>query len=130
LSGKAAQPRELLRGHSLVVLASVDNRFLFLRDSAPPPDELVPSEAKRRLDWSVFSLEKSQIVARVPHVPGTQSAILLGERAYFLVAGPVLGRIDQGGARACSIHAIDVKTGKGSWERPIAGKSLSPPGRK
>jgi hypothetical protein len=127
LTGKAAEPRELRRGRRLVVLPTLDEKFLCLRDAAPSPDELVASQAGRRFDWSLYSLEEGKIIASVPHVPGTQAVAVVGARAYFLVAGQVPGPIDQPTVRPQGLQAFDLKTGKRAWERPLAGKQLSPP---
>jgi hypothetical protein len=127
LSGKADEPRELLRGRRPLVLASLDEQFLFLRDAAPSPDELVASEAERRFDWGVYSLAAGKFVARLPHAAGTQSVLVLNERAYFLVGGAVRGPLDRGGEVTAKLRAVELKSGKLLWERAVAGKNVRLP---
>ncbi len=127
LSGKAGKPRELLRVKRPIVLPSIDERFLCLRDVAPSPDEMVASEANLALDWTIVSIEKGEVVARVKHVPGTQAVAILNGRGYFLVAGPVRGSLDRATVRGARLQAVDLKADKVLWERPLAGKTVRPP---
>jgi hypothetical protein len=116
-TGKESPPRELLRGTRLVVLAGLDERHLWLRDAAPGRD--VPSAALpfTGRHWSVFAAVDGHLVARVPFVPGTQRATIVGDRAYCLTGGGVRAT-EAGPSRSGRVlHAIDLTTGKVVWRR-------------
>jgi hypothetical protein len=117
-TGKESPPRELLRGRRLVVLAGQDERHLWLRDADPgtaQPGAALPFTGRH---WSVFAAVDGQLVARVPFVPGTLAATVIGERAYCLTGGGV--RTSQSGTARSGrvLHAIDLTTGKVVWRRP------------
>jgi hypothetical protein len=128
-TGKPIKKRDLLPGRQPEVLASLDGRFLCLRDTAPPPDELLSSVARQQLNWHVYSLEKNEYVGRIPYTPGANSVLVKGKRAYFVVAGPMRGPLDRPSVRPRSLRAVELATGTTVWERPVAGKALNPPGR-
>jgi hypothetical protein len=88
---------------------------------------MAASAAKQRYDWLVYSIKTWKQVARLPYEPGTQSVLLLGRRAFYLVAGPVSGPIDRPTSRPQLVQAVELKTGKTLWQRPVAGRHLSPP---
>jgi hypothetical protein len=129
VTGKPIPEVEVLTGRRLVVLPTLDEAFLLVRDAAPDPGELVSSATDKEKDWYVFPLDALTLRGRVPWVPGTQSALLFAGRAYFLVAGPVTGPLDRPGVRSQSVQAFDLVRGKKLWERPVAGRSITPPSR-
>jgi hypothetical protein len=128
-TGKPIPEVIVLTGRRPIVLPTLDEQFLLVRDAAPEGGELVASESAREKDWYVFSLDTLTRHGRVSWVPGTQAALLYLNRAYFLVAGAVTGPLERPGMRAQSVQAFDMLNGKKLWERPVAGRSIAPPSR-
>ena len=124
-TSKANPPRELLAGRRLTVLPTVDERYLCLRDSISSAD----GEASKKIGWSIYALATGDLVGRAPFEAGTQAIGLIGPRAYFLLSGPIRGPIHRPFVHPRSLKAIDLKTGKTVWERPVEGKPVTPPGR-
>jgi hypothetical protein len=52
---------------------------------------------------------------------------VLGPRAYVLVGGSVRGTFDRPFVQPRTLKAIDLKSGKVLWERPLQGKPVAPP---
>ena len=102
-------PRELLRGSRLVVFTDLDGARLWLRDAAGTEDR----------PWSVVSSLDGHLIRRVPFVPGTKQATLLGSRAYCLVVAPARGSLEGGPRRAQTLHAVDLEAGKIVWRREL-----------
>jgi hypothetical protein len=118
-TGKEAGSKELLRGGRLVVLAGLDDRHLWLRDADPegsPPATASPVVASSH--WSVFAAVDGHLVARVPFVPGTHSATIIGDHAYCLTGGAVRATAEGAARSGRVLHAIDLTTGKIIWRRP------------
>jgi hypothetical protein len=126
-TGKEGSARELLSGSRPVVLADPSRLHLWLRDAAPSPDELGTNDAPgRRYGWTIWSVLDGHLVARVPFLPGTQQATLMGERAYCLVAAPLRGEAGNLTRRGYTLYAIDVGSGKTLWQRTLSNKALVP----
>jgi hypothetical protein len=119
-TGKANATNELLTGRRLMFLPTVDDRYLCLRDGSAGPEAVGDS-------WSVFAVDTGELVSRVPFAAGTQSVALLGPRVFFLISGPIRGPITRSFQLPRSLRAVDVKTGKTLWERPVEGKSVPTP---
>jgi hypothetical protein len=68
--------------------------------------------------WSAISTETGKLLTKFIQETGTTSVSALGDRAYCVVQLP-----RKGGVRNTSspraLKAIDLKTGKLAWERPI-----------
>jgi hypothetical protein len=107
-SGKEIASRELLRGTRPIVLADLDRKHLWLRDAG-----------ENSLVWSVVSILDGHLVTRVPVVPGTQVATIVGSRAYCLTVAPAPGELDGSPRRALMLHALDLETGKAVWKRSL-----------
>jgi hypothetical protein len=120
-TGKPNPPRELLAGRRLTVLPTADERFLCLRDTATAPDP-------KGDVWSIFAVATGELAARAPLESGTQAIALIGSRVYYLLSGPIRGPIHRPFVHPRSLKAIDLKTGKTLWERPVEGKQVTPPG--
>jgi hypothetical protein len=120
-------PRELLRGQRLLVQPTVDERFLCIRDASSSPDTRSSDDDRLRFGWTVVSVETGEAVERAPFVPGTQAIALQTPRLYLLVTGLVRGPIDRPFVHPRLLQAIDLKTGKLLWERPVEGRQLLPP---
>ncbi len=128
LNGKEILTRELQRGRRLVLQPTLDGRLLAIHDSMPSPDvRLTPAELAQRCDWSVYSPETGEKIARVPFEPGAQSLALVGGRAYYLTSYSLRGTIDRPLVRPQTLKAVDLKTGKILWTRRVEGKKLTPP---
>ena len=112
-TGKENPPRELMRGRRLVLMPGLDDRHLWLRDGAPGSGE--PFAGRH---WSVFAAIDGHLVARVPFVPGTRSATIIGDWAYCLSAGAVRATPEGAIRGGRVLHAIDLRTGKVAWRRP------------
>lgn len=126
-SGLPALRQELLRGQRLVVQTTLDGRCLCVRDALPSPDEMVASQTREKGAWAIYTT-LGKPLGHVPYTAGTESLAVLGHRAYCVVAGPVRGRLDRPTQRPRTLRAIDLKSGKLVWERPVAPRPLLPPG--
>jgi hypothetical protein len=107
--------RELLRGTRLVVMPGEDERLLWLRDAGAGPTEHAGH-------WSVHAATDGHLVARVPCIPGTRSATILGDRAYCLTAGGARATSSGAVRRPGVLHAIDLTTGKVVWKRALVAR--------
>ncbi len=124
--GVAGPEKELLAGKRLMAQATVDDRFLCVRDAFPSPDA-EPGDARVRFGWTVYAADSGDRIDRAPFEPGTQAVALIGPRIYYLVAGPVRGPIDKPFVHPRTLKAVDLKSGKTLWERPVEGKPVTPP---
>jgi hypothetical protein len=124
---EANPPKELLRGKRLLVQPTLDERYLCVRDAGVAPEEKGTGEDHKKQDWSVFAVETGELFVRVPFESGTQALTILGPRAFLLMAGPIKGPIDRPFVHPRSLKAVELKTGKTLWERPIEGKQVAPP---
>jgi hypothetical protein len=114
-TGKENQPRELLRGTRLVFMAGLDDRHLWLRDAAPCPDESNAPLSLAGRHWSVFAAVDGHLVARVPFLPGTHAATIIGDWAYCLTGGGVRAIGEAASRSGRVLHAINLTTGKVVW---------------
>jgi hypothetical protein len=126
-TGKAAEPKELLRGRRLLVQPTLDGRHLALRDAASGPDEKGVGRPSRDQTWTLFPLDLTGPIRKVPYEAGTQSLAVVGPRVLYAVAGPVPGAINRQVVQPRTLKAVSLETGKIVWERPVAGKPLTPP---
>ncbi|HWG46765.1 MAG TPA: hypothetical protein VN688_28640 [Gemmataceae bacterium] len=127
-SDKCSEPKELLRGKRLVVRATLDERFLCLREAHPRPDEkdlLTPSKPVSW--WWLFSVETGELMGRIPAEPGMHAVVVLGKRVLYLMPGSLRGPLDPHTLQPRMLKAIDLTSGKKLWERAVAGKLLTPP---
>ncbi len=127
LAGKELRPHELLKGKRLVAMPSLDDKFVCVRDAAPSIDEGLATPDKKRFGWSLVSVATGEQTAWFPYEAGAQSFIVHGLKIYVLVAGPVRGPIDRNGYQSRMLKALDLKTGKQVWERPLESKPTAPP---
>jgi hypothetical protein len=120
-TGKELEPVELLQGKSLWPQVSPDGRYLFVHQ-ALVKEQLPEGDYA----WWVFGLADGKQVAKLPYEPGLTT--VLGPRAYFLTTQPRKGP-PVGGAlvQPRQIKAVDLKTGKTEWERPIEPQRMLPP---
>ena len=102
-------PRVLLHGGRLSLFTDLDGARLWLRDAAGAEDT----------PWSVVSSLDGHLIRRVPFVPGTKQATLIGSRAYCLAVAPARGSLEGGPRRSQTLHAVDVETGKVAWRREL-----------
>jgi hypothetical protein len=110
---------ELVRGSRPVLLIGVDGFHLWVRDAAPSPD-MVGDDLPSRCHWAVYSALDGHLVARVPYLPGTQEATLIGDRAYLLTGTLPRHSRHLSTQRIRLLHAVDVESGKTLWQRPLA----------
>ena len=113
----------LLKGKSLWPQVSGDGKYVFVHQ-ALVKEQLPPGDYA----WWVFSLETGKQIAKLPYDGQLTEASLLGDRLYHLAGGqgrPVFG----GGERVVprSIKAVDLRSGKLLWERPVEGQRFLPP---
>ena len=127
-TGKTTELKELLRGKRLLLRPSLDERFLCLREDSPDPDErgsLMPRKASSW--WLLVSPQTGEQIGRIPHEAGMHAVELLGDRVYYLVSGSSHGSLDQPNVHPRTLKAIELSSGRLLWERPVAGKLVSPP---
>ena len=124
---KVNPPKELLAGKRLVVLPTVDERLLCLRDASPRPDQGPGADEGRQYGWTIFTADGGERLAQIPYDPGAEAVAVVGPRVFCLVAGPLKGPLDKPFVRPRGLKAYDLKTGKPLWERPVEGKLISPP---
>lgn len=113
-SGKVTESKEMLRGRQLTLLTDLDEKYLWIRDAGNDGGPKSPDRLPAGW-WTVFSGVDGSEVARVPWVPGTTSATLVGRRAYQLA---ISGRRLTGEGRPVArhtLHAFDLDTGKRVW---------------
>ncbi|HEY7156936.1 MAG TPA: hypothetical protein VH575_23410 [Gemmataceae bacterium] len=125
---KEQEAQELLRGKRLVVRVTLDERVLWLREAGSSADEgnsLMPR--KEPSWWQLFSVETGKRLGRVRDEAGMNTFVVLGKRVFYLVPGPMHGSLDRPNIQPRILKAIDLSSGKKLWERPIAGKLLTPP---
>jgi hypothetical protein len=126
-TGQHLSSQELIQGQRLLLRASLDGRYLCLRDSVPSPDQQADERGAHA--WSIFDAATGGRIARLPYERGTQAIAVLGPRAFVLVAGGVAGTPGQPFVNPRVLKAIDLKTGKTLWERPAEGKNITPIGK-
>ncbi len=59
--------KELAQGKSLIVLATVDERYLCVREALPSPDQTISAEERKRCDWMVFAVDTGERVGAPCH---------------------------------------------------------------
>jgi hypothetical protein len=128
-TGREGAARELLHGKRLLAQATLDGRLLCLRQGVAPPDDKGARPITRDDFWVLFSLELGVPLARLTYEPGTQGIAVLGTRAYYAVAGSVRGPLDRTLIAPRVLKAVDLRTDKTLWERPVAGRPVAPPVR-
>ncbi len=120
---KTHGPKELFAGAHLRALLSLDDRYLWLREAAPSPDQEAGADERKKLDWSIFSVDGGERIASIPYEAGTEGVAIVGPRAYCIVAGAFKGPLDKPFIRPRSLKAYDLKTGKPLWEHAVEGKA-------
>jgi hypothetical protein len=113
-TGKALPPIELLSALALRVEVSADARTVLVHkavaSSALPPGDYA---------WWAFSTETGKLLSKFAYEQGTTTATALGGRAYLVVQVPGKGGPRPHRTIQRALKAIDLKTGKLAWERPI-----------
>jgi hypothetical protein len=122
---KVGPSKELLAGRRLLALATVDERYLLLRDAAAAGD--AGAEERKAAGWTVFAVDSGERTAQAPYEVGTQAAAVVGPHAFFLTAGPLKAPIDKPFVQPRVLKAVDLSSGKALWERPVKGKPCAPP---
>jgi hypothetical protein len=115
--------RTILTGQRLQVIASLGGRHLFLRDTVPSPAD-TPTAPVR---WHIWSLDRGEIVGKIPYEPGSHAGAMVGGRAFFVKVEPIPGSLDRPFTQPRTLQAMDPLSGKLLWERPIEGKVTAPP---
>jgi hypothetical protein len=75
--------------------------------------------------WTVYSLETGKKTAMFLSEPNTAEITVVGPRAYYVVKGTGNGPF--GGVLPRTLKAVDLKSAKRLWERPLEGERLPPP---
>lgn len=126
--GKTMESKELLRGKRLLLRPSLDERFLCLREDSPDPSERGSLMSHKSSSWWLLvSSATGELVGRIPHEAGMHAVMVLGDRVYYLVSGASHGSLDQPNIHPRTLKVIELSSGKLLWERPVAGKLISPP---
>jgi hypothetical protein len=119
-SGKTEAPKDLLTGRRPRAMPTMDDRNLCVRDCAGGAE--AGADGLRGCDWSIYSVESGERVARGPHEPGTQGVAIVGQHALYLVAAPPRSLIDKPVAQPRTLKCVLLRTGKVVWERPVEAK--------
>ncbi len=122
-TGKPLDSATMLKGKELWPQVSADGKYVFVHQGLVK-EQLPPGDYA----WWVFSLETGKQVAKLPYEGSLVDATVLGERLYHLVGGPRKPGFG-GGERVQPRHvkAVDLKSGKLVWERPVEGVRFLPP---
>jgi hypothetical protein len=121
------QPKELLRGKRLLVRTTLDEQSLCLREASPSPEEQVSLSQKKPRMWWLFSVETGKLIGRIPDESGMNTIVVLDKRVFYLVPGMLRGSLDEPSVQPQLLRVVDLASGKKLWERPVAGKLISPP---
>jgi hypothetical protein len=125
-SGESLPPLEMHRGKRLNVMVSLDRRHFLIREAEGPPDEgNMGGRPPKPVCWA-FSLETGLPTAKLPYEPGMQSLVILGPNAYYLVGRSMRGTLEAPVLQPRILRAVDLKSGKKAWERPVGGKVVLP----
>lgn len=119
-TGKALEPITLLSGPALGVVVAADARTVLVLQSIY---ELSPPVGHNA--WSAFSTETGKPLGKVPYPPGMSSVTAVGDRAFFIVLD-MAPEGDFTGRMARVLQAVELKTGKLLWQRPVSGGRVSP----
>jgi hypothetical protein len=111
-TGQAEEPLTLREGRYVAWRVSLDGRYAFI--------------GQPKGDGTLYSLETGGKVAQLP-TAAIQSLSVLGPRVYFLTAGPLKGKPGGGQVPGRVLTAMELKTGKVVWERPVVGGMHFPP---
>jgi hypothetical protein len=102
-------------------MVSLDGVHVLIHQALPKEQLLEGDYA-----WWVFSLETGKQVAKLPYQAGTMA--IFGPRAFQVVTGPRKGPGRPGvGEQPRTLRALDLKTGKLVWERPVEPQRMLPP---
>jgi PQQ enzyme repeat len=115
-TGKPLDTVELLRGKELWPQVSIDGQHVFVHQ-ALVKEQLPPGDYA----WWVFSLETGKQLCKLPYEGPLNNVTVVGTRALFLVGGQRLGPRPGNMVQPRSLRALDLKTGKVAWERPVEG---------
>jgi hypothetical protein len=120
-SGKEEETVHLLEGRALWPQLAGDGRHLFVHQALVK--EQLPAGDYA---WWVFDLETGKQVAKLPYDGQLTDGVVLGSRLYYLASGP--RKFAPGPTvQPRSVKAVDLKTGKLAWERPVQGVQILPP---
>jgi outer membrane protein assembly factor BamB len=117
-TARALDTVTLLEGKSLWPMASLDGVHVLIHQALPK--EQLPGGDYA---WWVFSLETGKQVAKLPYEAGTMA--IFGSRAFQVVTGPRKG--PGAWVQPRTLRALDLKTGKLVWERPVEPQRILPP---
>jgi outer membrane protein assembly factor BamB len=121
-TGKALDPVKLAEGGAYMNIPAPSAGMVLVRNVVAKPEA---DDAA----WVVYSLETGKETARFAFEQGTADATVLGPRAYYVVQGqgkgPGVGGLPFALPR--TLRAVDLKTGKRIWERPLEGVDNTPP---
>jgi hypothetical protein len=121
-------PKELLRGKRLLVRPTLDEQILCLHEVNPSPDERASLMPKKTSGWWwLFSVQTGKLVGRIPEDAGMNAIVVRGKRVFYLVPGSFRGALNQPSIQPQILRVIDLSSGKKLWERPVAGKLITPP---
>jgi outer membrane protein assembly factor BamB len=119
-TGKALDPVALLEAPSFSWQVVPEAGYLLAHKAV----------AKERLPegdnaWWVFDLQTGKEIAKFGHEDGTESATVVGPRAFYVVLGQ--SRKPGDFTQPRTLKAVDLKTGKALWEHQIEPRRMLPP---
>jgi hypothetical protein len=117
---KALDPVVLAEGAAYQAVAVPSAGVALVRRLGLP--EKAPEEDAA---WTVYSLETGKKTGMFLSEPNTAEITVVGPRAYYVVKEP--SKTPFGGVLPRTLKAVDLKSAKRLWERPLEGERLPPP---
>jgi outer membrane protein assembly factor BamB len=119
-SGKELEPVTLMQGKALSPLVGGDGKHVavhqgLVKEQLPQGDYA----------WWVFDLETGKEVAKFPYEEQTTGISVVGPRAFYVVQSQKAGGF--GGIINRTLKAVDLKSGKVVWDRPVESTLIMPP---
>jgi len=110
-AAKEVDPVTLAEGDALQVVGLPAEGVALVRRVGLPE-----TASEEDAAWNVFSLETGKKTATFLSEPDMGPVTVVGPRAYYVLNGP-----PSDGPRPRTLKAVDLKSGKRLWERPLDG---------
>lgn len=121
-TGKEARAQELIEGVRPMLLPGLEGLHVWVRDAGTFENATDGTGSA----WQVHSALDGQRVARVPFVPGTVQATVLGSRAFGLATRSARVLVEGKAGRRHELYAVDLESGKTLWRKAVRENAVSP----